>query len=155
MSSRPLQVSICLPAGKHQVLPINGTASDVEGIFSATKLRNTVNERSMVTPVTKISDFILSISVFCFFTDNMLQGVSYNATGSVRVPSLCDCASHCDYQSEEVFSKSVTFLLGSKLAVVMETKCTFMTDTMFSKQMKLLKQNQTLGTISSYVLRAL
>jgi len=31
-------------------LPINGTASDVVGIFSATKFRNTVNDRSIVTP---------------------------------------------------------------------------------------------------------
>jgi hypothetical protein len=74
-SSQPLQVSKCLPASKHQVLPISGTASDVEGIFSATKLRNTVNERRMVTPATKISDFILSISAFYFFTESMLQGV--------------------------------------------------------------------------------
>lgn len=31
-------------------LPINGTASDVEGIFSATKLRKTVSESNIVTP---------------------------------------------------------------------------------------------------------
>lgn len=31
-------------------VPISGTASDVVGIFSATRLRNTVNERRMVTP---------------------------------------------------------------------------------------------------------
>lgn len=42
------------PTG-HTVLgiPINGTASDVVGIFSATRLRNTVNESSMVTPEIK------------------------------------------------------------------------------------------------------
>lgn len=89
MISRPLQVSKCLPAGKQKVLPISGTASDVEGIFSATKLRNTVNERSMVTPVMKISDFILNISVFVFFAENIYYRVfSYNATGNVRVPSF-------------------------------------------------------------------
>jgi len=89
MTFRPLQVSRCLPAGKQQVLPISGTASDVEGIFSATKLRNTVNERSMVTPVMKISDFILNISVFLFFVENIYYRVfSYNATGNVRVPSF-------------------------------------------------------------------
>lgn len=38
-------------------LPINGTASDVVGIFSATRLRNTVNERRIVTPEIKILDF--------------------------------------------------------------------------------------------------
>lgn len=89
MTLRPLQVSRCLPAGKQEILPISGTASDVEGIFSATKLRNTVNERSMVTPVMKISDFILNISVFLFFVENIYDRVfSYNATGNVRVPSF-------------------------------------------------------------------
>ncbi len=35
---------------KKLYLPINGTASDVEGIFSATKLRKTVSESNIVTP---------------------------------------------------------------------------------------------------------
>jgi hypothetical protein len=100
MFSRPLQVSRCLPTGKLFVLPINGTASDVEGIFSATKLRNTVNERSMVTPVTKISDCILNISVFLLFIDSIIcyRVFSYNAAENVRLPTLCVCASHCNCQ---------------------------------------------------------
>lgn len=36
-------------------IPISGTASDVVGIFSATRLRNTVNERRMVTPEIRFS----------------------------------------------------------------------------------------------------
>lgn len=32
------------------MIPINGTASEVEGIDSATRLRNTVNDNNMVTP---------------------------------------------------------------------------------------------------------
>jgi hypothetical protein len=44
-------------APRRPSIPINGTASDVVGIFSATRLRNTVNERSMVTPEMKISNF--------------------------------------------------------------------------------------------------
>lgn len=50
--------------GRHNIrcswwpsIPIKGTASDVVGIFSATRLRNTVNERSMVTPEMKILNF--------------------------------------------------------------------------------------------------
>lgn len=45
-------------------IPIKGTASDVVGIFSATRLRNTVNERSMVTPEMKILNFE-SVCVRC------------------------------------------------------------------------------------------
>lgn len=44
-------------APRRPIIPINGTASDVVGIFSATRLRNTVNERRMVTPESKISNF--------------------------------------------------------------------------------------------------
>lgn len=52
-SSKETQVvNMMLPC-----IPINGTASDVVGIFSATRLRKTVNERSMVTPEMKISNF--------------------------------------------------------------------------------------------------
>lgn len=48
-------------------IPINGTASDVVGIFSATRLRKTVNERSMVTPEMKISNFeSVCVSVIVF-----------------------------------------------------------------------------------------
>lgn len=38
-------------------LPMSGTASDVVGIFSATRLRKTVNERRMVTPEINTSRF--------------------------------------------------------------------------------------------------
>lgn len=44
-------------APRRPSIPINGTASDVVGIFSATRLRKTVNERSMVTPEMKILNF--------------------------------------------------------------------------------------------------
>lgn len=33
------------------IVPIRGTASDVVGIDSATRLRKTVNDRRIVTPV--------------------------------------------------------------------------------------------------------
>lgn len=33
------------------VVPIRGTASDVDGIFSATRFRKTVNDNKIVTPV--------------------------------------------------------------------------------------------------------
>lgn len=65
--SGALQVSTGSPAGdtgrklhdapRMPSIPINGTASDVVGIFSATRLRKTVNERSMVTPEMKILNF--------------------------------------------------------------------------------------------------
>lgn len=72
--SGALQVSTGSPAGdtgrklhdapRMPSIPINGTASDVVGIFSATRLRKTVNESSMVTPEMKISNFE-SVRVRC------------------------------------------------------------------------------------------
>lgn len=44
-------------APRRPIIPIKGTASDVVGIFSATRLRNTVNERRMVTPEIKVYKF--------------------------------------------------------------------------------------------------
>lgn len=37
--------------GAYSAIPISGTASEVEGIFSATRFRNTVNDSNIVTPV--------------------------------------------------------------------------------------------------------
>lgn len=42
-------------------IPIRGTASDVVGIDSATKFRNTVNDRRMVTPANVLVYFIFFI----------------------------------------------------------------------------------------------
>jgi hypothetical protein len=51
----------------------------------------------MVTPVTKMSDCNLNISVFLF---NMFYRVfSYNAAKIIGVPMLYVCASHCNCQS--------------------------------------------------------
>lgn len=58
-------------ASRWPIIPINGTASDVVGIFSATRLRNTVNESSMVTPEMKICNFecVRLVSLFVSFAN--------------------------------------------------------------------------------------
>ena len=45
-----MYVCLCVGIMDFLVVPINGTASDVVGIDSATKFKNTVNDNKMVTP---------------------------------------------------------------------------------------------------------
>lgn len=61
-----------------QCLPTRGTASEVVGIFSATKLRNTVNDNKIVTPVgisrncVRYIKGIRQITYTLHYTDNVL-----------------------------------------------------------------------------------
>ena len=57
--------------GKHVVLPIRGTASDVGGIVSATSRRNTVNDNSIVTPENAVLAHTYGIlSLHALYLDN-------------------------------------------------------------------------------------